>query len=145
MKEGRIPLDRVVQIPTKETAQNGAWRETENGHNTVNTSPKAERGAGKYLETRTLIAWIPLPNYSRMGSPTPSCRDFSLLIRVVSSPWLPRGLRMVVIHLGFQHMVLNRIWMRPSFLEKHLENREGNINWTDGRNGHQKETQDYSE
>lgn len=31
---------------------------------------------------------------------------------------------MVVIHLGFQHMVLNRIWMRSSFLENYLENRE---------------------
>lgn len=61
MKEGRIPLDRVGQIPTKEIAQDGAWRETENGHNTVNTSSKAERGAGKYLETRTFNSLDPTP------------------------------------------------------------------------------------
>lgn len=40
-------------------------------------------------------------------------------------------------------MALNVIWMRLSFLGNYLENKEGNINWTDGRNGHQKEIQGF--
>lgn len=31
------------QTPTKQTTQDRAWRETENGDNTVNTPPEAER------------------------------------------------------------------------------------------------------
>ena len=34
-----------------------------------------------------------------------------------------------------QHTVLNGVWMRPSFLENYLENREGNTNWTEGDMG----------
>lgn len=29
--------------------------------------------------------------------------------------------------------------MKPSLFKSYLENKEGNVNWTDGRSGHQKE------
>lgn len=56
-EEGRAPLDRVGQTPAKKTAQNGAWRATKIGDYTVNTSPEAERAAGKYLEIMTPTSW----------------------------------------------------------------------------------------
>lgn len=40
--EGRIPLDRMRQIPPKVRA----WREIKNGNNTANTSLEAEMGNG---------------------------------------------------------------------------------------------------
>ena len=87
----------------REEAQDRAWRETENGNNTVNTSPEAERGAERYLETRTSVAWMPLSK----TPPLPG-RDFYLLLGFLS-PGLPHGPRMVVIYPGYQHMVLNGI------------------------------------
>ena len=60
------------QTPAKETAQDRAWKETENGDTTVNSLPEVERGAGKFLEIRTSVACIPLQNCSRLENPTPS-------------------------------------------------------------------------
>ena len=66
--KGRILFNRVGQIPAKETVQDKAWKKTKSRDNTVNTSPAAEREAGK-LGLNSLD--IPLQNCFRTENPTP--------------------------------------------------------------------------
>ena len=97
------PLTRWGSDPCKGNHPGQSLEETENGDNTVNTSPEAERGVGRYLETRTSIAWMPL-----FKTPPLPCRDFYLLLGFLS-PGLPHRPRVVVICLGCQATVLNEI------------------------------------